>query len=168
MAIKSQFIDLARAKIKGFSTSNYMTSPSLWIKVNQIMIRDVATISSYESVATAAMIMHQKKISCIVALNNGKVTGILTETDLLEKTVANERDTRKIKVADIMSSPVKTLPSDSSILEASEFMQAQNIKRLPLMEDEKLVGIVTQTDLTRVITSYGMWRDVTEIMSRKS
>ena len=166
MVIKSQFIDLARAKIKGFSTSNYMTSPSLWIKVNQIMIRDVATISSYESVATAAMIMHQKKISCIVALNNGKVTGILTETDLLEKTVANERDTRKIKVADIMSSPVKTLPSDSSILEASEFMQAQNIKRLPLMEDEKLVGIVTQTDLTRVITSYGMWRDVTEIMSR--
>jgi PAS domain S-box-containing protein len=166
MSNQRQFIDLAKAKIKGFSTSNYMTSPNVWMKVNQVMIQDVATISSYESVAVAAMIMHQKNISCIVALDNGKVIGILTETDLLEKTVAKEKDTRRIKVAEIMSSPVKTMSSESSVLDASEFMQAQHIKRLPLMENEKLVGIVTQTDLTRVITSYGMWRDVTEIMSR--
>ena len=166
MASASQFVDIARAKIKGFATSNYVTSPNIWIKVNQVMSRDVATILPYQSVATAAIIMHQKNISCIVALDNEKVAGILTETDLLENTVFNEKDIRKLTVAEIMSSPVKTLPSDSSVLEACEFMEAQHIKRLPLMEDEKLVGIVTQTDLTQVITSYGMWRDVTEIMSR--
>ena len=166
MVENSQFIDIAKAKIKGFATSNYMTSPNVWMKVNQVMSRDVATISSQESVAAAVMIMHQKNISCIVAVDNGKVTGILTETDLLEKTVAKQKDTRKIKVAEIMSSPVKTMSSESTVLEASEFMQIQHIKRLPLLDDDKLVGIVTQTDLTRVFTSYGMWRDVTEIMSR--
>ena len=166
MAGRRQFIDLAKTKIKGLSTSNYMTSPNIWMKVNQVMSRDVATISPHETVASAAMMMSEKNISCIIAVENGNVAGILTETDLLKKTVLEAKDNYKIKVADIMSSPVKTGSSDLSVLEAGEFMEAQQIKRLPILDEQTLVGIVTQTDLTRVITSYGMWRDISEIMSK--
>ncbi len=166
MADKRQFIDIAKNKMKGISTTNYMTSPNIWMKVNQVMSGDVVTISPNETVASAAMMMSERNISCIIAIENENVTGILTETDLLKKAVAEGKDTRKISVAEIMSSPVETASSDMSVLEASEFMEARHIKRLPILDEQKLVGIITQTDLTRVITSYGMWRDISEIMSQ--
>ncbi|MBN2182354.1 MAG: CBS domain-containing protein [Sedimentisphaerales bacterium] len=166
MADKKRFIDIAKNKVKGFSTTNYVTSPNIWMEINQVMSRDVATISSNETVASAAMLMSEKNISCIVVVENGNVTGILTETDILVKTVVKGKDTRRIKVAEVMSSPVKTAPSDMLVLEAGEFMEVEHIKRLPIMDGDILAGIVTQTDLTRVLTSYGMWRDISEIMSK--
>ena len=166
MSDKRQFIDIAKNKIKGLTTSNYMTSPNIWMKVNQVMTKDVATIGPDETVAKAAMMMSQRNISCIIIMDNEEILGILTETDLLNKTVVAGRDTRKIKVMEIMSSPVQTAPSDMSVLEAGEMMEAKHIKRLPILDEGKLAGIMTQTDLTRVITSYGMWREISEIMSK--
>jgi PAS domain S-box-containing protein len=166
MVSTKQFIDLAKTKIKGLSTSNYVTFPNIWIKVDQVMSRDVTTIAPHETVASAAIMMSEKNISCIVVVDAEKVVGILTETDLLKKTVIEVKDNRKITVAEIMSSPVQTGTSDMSLLEAGDFIAAKHIKRLPIVDDQKLVGIVTQTDLTKVITSYGMWRDISEIMSQ--
>jgi predicted transcriptional regulator len=166
MADRRQFIDIAKTKMKGISTTNYMTSPNIWMKVDQMMSRDVVTISPCETVASAAVMMSERNISCIIAVENENVTGIMTETDLLKKAVVEGKDTRKVKVAEIMSSPVETASSDMSVLEASEFMETRHIKRLPILDEGRLVGIITQTDLTRVITSYGMWRDISEIMSK--
>jgi two-component system sensor kinase FixL len=165
MTDRRQFIDIAKSKVKGFSTTNYTTSPNIWMEVNQVMRTDVAKISSQETVALAAMTMADKNISCIVATDGENVTGILTETDLLKKAVVQGKDTRMMRVAEIMSSPVETAPSDLSVLEAGNIMEGKKIKRLPILDGKKLVGIVTQTDLTRVLTSYGMWRDISEIMS---
>ena len=165
MTDRRQFLDIARAKVKGFSTKHYTTSPNIWMEVNQVMSRDVAKISPQETVASAAMMMAEKNISCVVAVDNEDLVGILTETDLLKKAVVQGKDTRRTKVADIMSSPVETAPSDLSVLEAGTLMEDKKIKRLPIMDGKKLVGIMTQTDLTRIMTSYGMWRDISEIMS---
>jgi two-component system sensor kinase FixL len=166
MAGRRQFIDIAKTKMKGISTTNYMTSPNIWMKVDQVMNKDVVTISPHETVASAAMMMSERNISCIVAVDNENVVGILTETDLLKKAVVESKDTRKMTVAEIMSSPVETACSDMSVLEAGEFMESRDIRRLPILDEHELVGIITQTDLTRVITSYGMWRDISEIMSK--
>jgi len=165
MTDRRQFIDLAKAKVKGFSTTNYTTSPNIWMEINQVMSRDVAKISPQETVASAAMTMAEKNISCIVATDGENITGILTETDLLKKAVVQGKDTRRMKVSEIMSSPVQTAFSDLSVLEAGNIMEDKKIKRLPILDGRKLVGIVTQTDLTRVLTSYGMWRDISETMS---
>ena len=166
MSGERQFIDIAKNKIKGLTTSNYMTSPNIWMKVNQVMTKDVATIGPSETVARAAMMMSERNISCIIITDNEEIVGILTETDLLNKTVVKGQDTRKIRVTEIMSSPVETAPSDLSVLDAGAMMEAKHIKRLPILDEGKLAGIVTQTDLTHVITSYGMWREVSEIMSQ--
>ena len=165
MTDRRQFIDIAKTKLKGFSTTNYTTSPNILVEINQVMNRDVTKISPQKTVASAAMTMAEKNISCIVATEDEKVTGILTETDLLKKAVVQGKDTRRTTVAQIMTSPVVTAPSNLSVLEAGNIMEDKKIKRLPILNDEKLVGIVTQTDLTRVLTSYGMWRDISEIMS---
>jgi len=110
--------------------------------------------------------MSDKKISCLVVVDNGNVAGIITETDMLRRVGDNGKEIYRTKLGRIMSSPVESVPPDLSVLEASKIMGVKHIKRLPILKDEKLVGIVTQTDLVRALTSYGLWRDISEIMSR--
>lgn len=145
-----------------------ITSSRNWLEVADAMSKDVATIASDETVVSAAKAMTEKNLSCILVEDNGAIVGIVTETDLLKKGVVEARDLQRTKVAEIMSSPIEKVPSDLSVLEASKIMGAKAIKRLPIMSGDQLVGIITQTDLIRVLTSYGMWRDVSMIMSRNT
>jgi two-component system sensor kinase FixL len=166
MVDREQFNDLLPLRNRNFYTTHAMTASRVWMKVGQIMKKEVITISPNETVATAAFVMSENNISCIIVVDNGKVTGILTETDLLKKAVVEARDVHRIQVAVIMSSPVETVPSDFSVLEASKIMEVKHIKRLPVMSGDRLIGIVTQTDLAQALTYYGTWRDVAEIMSK--
>jgi PAS domain S-box-containing protein len=137
-----------------------------WLNVIDVMSREVAAISPEEIVVSAAKIMSDDKISCLVVIDRGNVVGIITETDVLRRVGDEGKDIYRTKLGRIMSSPVESVSSDLSILEASKIMGAKHIKRLPVIDEAKLVGIVTQTDLVRALTSYGLWRDVSEIMSR--
>jgi len=99
-------------------------------------------------------------------MDNGSVAGILTETDFLKRVAVREKDFDRIKVREIMSSSVETISPDLSVFDAIRIMEDKHIKRLPILEKKQLVGIVTQTDLVQVVTFYGRWKDVEEIMSR--
>jgi PAS domain S-box-containing protein len=165
MADKEQVGDLSTIKNSDFYTTHAMTSSRVWMKIGQVMSKDVLSISPNETVASAAMVMSKNNISCILIVENENVTGILTEEDLLKKAIVGCKDAHKMSVTEVMSSPVETVPSDCSVLIASKIMEAKHIKRLPVMVENKLVGIVTQTDLTRVLTYYGTWRDISEIMT---
>jgi PAS domain S-box-containing protein len=94
------------------------------------------------------------------------VVGIVTERDFLTRISSREGDLEEIPVADIMSCPLQSIPPDLSVYDASAIMEVKHIKRLPVAVEKRLVGMVTQTDLTRALTSYGVWKDVAEIMSR--
>jgi two-component system sensor kinase FixL len=166
MTEKEQLDDLSKIGKWDFYTTHAVTSSRVWSKVGQVMSKEVLTVSSDENVASAATVMSKNNISCILIVENGKLTGILTEEDLLKKAIVGCRDAHKISVTTVMSSPVVTVPSELSVLAASRIMEDKHIKRLPVMSDKKLVGIVTQTDLTRVLTYYGTWRDISEIMTK--
>lgn len=142
-----------------------LTSSRAWLEVRDVMSRDVATVSAEDNVVHAAQMMAVRNISCAVVLENSHVAGIITERDLLQKVVATEGDFYARKVRQVMSAPVLSVPPSMSIFEASAILENKRIKRLPVVEGGLLVGIVTQTDLTRVLASYGMWRNVGEIMS---
>ena len=137
-----------------------------WLIVGDVMSKEVATISPEEIVISAAKIMSDSKISCLVVMDSGNVEGIITETDVLRRVGNKSKDFYRTKLGRIMSSPVESVSSDLSVLEASKIMGVKHIKRLPIMDEGKLVGIVTQTDLVRALTSYGLWRDISEIMTR--
>ena len=162
-----QIKDLIVVQGSSVSSGHLITSSRMWLEVGDVMSKDVATASPDALVVSAASAMAQKKISCLVVLDKEAVAGILTETDVLRRVVRNGRDSYQTMLAQIMSCPVVTVPAHLSILAASEIMGQKRIKRLPVMQDDKLVGIVTQTDLVRALTSYGMWRDIAEIMSTK-
>lgn len=130
------------------------------------MTRDVATVSPDEIVASAASIMAGRNISCIVVLKNESVVGILTETDLLKRVMVHQGQQAKIKVAEVMSAPVESIEPNLSVLDASQTMHAKGFKHLPVLENGRLVGIVTQTDLTEALGCYIADTAIAEIMSR--
>jgi len=158
--------DLAEIHASDVFSDRLITTARTWLQVADVMSKDVATGSPDETVVSAARAMSEKKISCMVIMDNGNMAGILTETDVLRRVVRNGKDFYRTKLSQIMSYPVESVQSDLSVLDASEIMGQKRIKRLPILHEGRLVGIVTQTDLVRALTSYGLWRDVSEIMNR--
>ncbi len=163
---KSKFSDLTKTRRKEFLGDHLVTASRLWLQVSDIMSTDVITICPDQTIASAAKMIDENNISCLVVLDNTKVVGIITETDFLKRTGIGKNDFNKARVVEIMSSPVESVHPDFSILEASRIAIDKRIKRLPILKrDGQLVGIVTQTDLIRSLTSYGMWWDVSDIMN---
>ena len=136
-----------------------------WLPISDVMVKDVATMSINETVFSAAKNMFEKRISCIIVLDGDKVTGILTETDFLKRIAARKREFTHIEIARLMTSPVISISPDTSVLQAGTIAEENHVKKLPVIDNGKLVGIITQTDLVRVLTYYGMWRDIEEIMT---
>lgn len=158
--------DIADIHSDSIASDGYIISSWNWLNVGDVMSKEVATVCPDEIVISAAKIMSDKKISCLVVTDHANVVGIITETDVLRRVGSKDKFIFRTRLSQIMSSPVKSVPPDLSVLEAGKIMGVRHIKRLPILKDGKLVGIVTQTDLVRALTSYGLWRDISEIMSR--
>lgn len=171
MTDKDLSSDLAEVKLEGKIRDATATKPintsQAWMSVGDVMSENVATIAPDQTVCTAATIMSERNISCILVTDDEGIMGIITETDLLKKVAAQGEDFYERPVTAIMTTSVERVSVDASVLAASQIMQGKGIKRLPVFSGEELVGIVTQTDLTRALTHYGTWRDVAEIMSIK-
>jgi len=165
MANKEKFKSFLKNRISSASSNYLVTSFRPWLEVGDIMTRDVLTICPDESVAVAAKIMAENKISCIVVVDNDSVTGVLSETDFLKNGTAGKKDFSSMKVKEVMSASVSTVSSKISILEAGKLALVKQAKRLPVVDEKRLVGIVTQTDLIGALTSYDMWGDVSDIMN---
>ena len=157
--------ELVESRIRHSCSSPLSATSRNWLEVGDIMTEDIASVCPGASVVSAAKIMSDKNISCIIVSDNGDLSGIITETDLLKKGVAEGYDFRKMTVEHIMSTPVRSLPRNLSVLDASRIMEAENIRRLVIVEGERLVGILTQTDIVRALTSYSMWKNVEELMT---
>jgi len=118
-------------------------------KVRDIMVREVITAKSDISIKEAAKIMSKHNIGCLIITKNGKPEGIITERDLLTRVLAEGRNPDETKVGDVMSKPVICGNPDMDLEEAAKFMIKKKIKKLPIVEAGKLIGIITLTDLVR-------------------
>jgi len=166
METQEQFDNSVDAKIGCIRSGHLVTSSRNWLEVADVMSKDVVTIASDQSVFSAAKIMADSHVSCIIVLDNERIVGILTETDFLKEVAANENNLHRMPVTKIMSSPVESIPRSLSVFEATRIMIRKHIKRLPVLEQERLVGIVTQTDLARTLVSYGIWKSAADVMSK--
>jgi PAS domain S-box-containing protein len=166
MADEEKIRELIKNRMQDVSSSCLVTSCQVWLQVKDLMIPDVATIGSEQTMALAANLMADDCVSSLVVVDNETVVGIITEKDFLERVVAKGKSAVDTRVSEVMSCPVISVSPEVSVLEAGRIAEERHVKRLPVIDSGKLVGIVTQTDLIRVLTSYGMWRDVAEIMTR--
>lgn len=119
------------------------------LKVEDVMIKEVITIDENSSVKEAAEIMNKFEIGCLIAVKKGKAVGIVTERDLLKRVVAEAKNANKTKVKDIMSSPLVVVEPNMDLEEAVKLMFQMKIKKLPVVAEKRLVGLVTLTDIAR-------------------
>jgi CBS domain-containing protein len=115
--------------------------------VYEVMTPNVVTISPDQTIESAARLMVNHGISSIIVYDDGKPVGILTEKDILTRIVAVGRDPRKVVVSDIMTPDIVTCSPDTSLEEACLTMQRLKIKKLAVVQDNSLAGIVSLTDI---------------------
>ncbi len=119
------------------------------LRVGDVMVKEVVTIDEGLTVKEAADIMNKFEIGCVIAVRKGKAMGILTERDLLKRVVAEGRDAAKIKIKDVMTTPLVVTEPDMDLGEAVRLMFKMKIKKLPVVHGKKLVGLVSLTDIAR-------------------
>jgi CBS domain-containing protein len=119
------------------------------LKVEDVMVRDVITIDEDSTVKEAAEVMNKFEIGCLIAVRKGKAMGILTERDLLKRVVAEARDAKKEKVKNIMTSPLVVVEPRMNLEDAARLMFQMKIKKLPVIDGKRLVGLVSLTDIAR-------------------
>jgi CBS-domain-containing membrane protein len=146
------------------------------MNVSDVMTPDVVSVQPDASVVTAARLMLQKRISGVPVIDDlGKLAGIVTEGDFLRRTETgtSRRRPRWIEffmgpgrladeyvrlsgraVRDVMTHEVQTVPPDAPLEEAVRLMERHNIKRVPVVDDGKVVGIVTRADLLHAVASF--------------
>ena len=117
------------------------------MKVKDLMNTNVASIDSEASVKDAASKMAQQEIGSLVVTEQGKPSGIVTERDLLSRVLALARNAEATQVKMVMSKPLICGSSDMDVADAARFMVNRGIKKLPVTQNGRLVGIVTLTDV---------------------
>jgi len=119
------------------------------LKVEDVMVEDVISVPEKATVKEAARLMNQHEIGCLIVVKNGKPVGIVTETDMVKRVILKPLDPEKTEVRKIMSGPLVVVNPQTSLEEASKIMRKQKIKKLPVIERGRLVGLVTTTDIVR-------------------
>ena len=122
------------------------------MKVNECMCRDVCFVKPDCKVFDAARIMCENHIGCIPVCNDEKnCVGIVTDRDIILRTVACSKDTKNTPVSDIMTTKVETCGSEQDITAAQNKMASNQVRRLPVVDtSNKVVGILTMGDLARM------------------
>ena len=122
-------------------------------KVRDIMQKNVITIESVKKSHDAAIILKEREISFLVVVKEGKPIGIVSERDIVRKIVADNNDAQTTQLEIIMSKNFKWVEPNASIESAVQKMLNNNIRRLVVLENENLAGVITQTDLTEFLRS---------------
>jgi len=117
------------------------------LRVEDVMVHGVITIAANAKVAQAVELMTKHEIGCLVAVNGKTPVGIVTERDMLNRVLRARAHPEDIEVGEIMSSPLVVGKPRMEIEDAVELMFKRGIKKLPVVEQGRLLGLVTLTDL---------------------
>ncbi|MDF2819904.1 MAG: yhcV [Clostridiales bacterium] len=118
------------------------------LQIKDIMSRDIACLKSDDSIEQAAQLMKQYNVGSIPVCNQNKVIGIITDRDIALRSVATGQNSSQQKVSDIMTAnPVVGNP-EMNVDDASRLMSQNQIRRLPIVDNDSLVGIVALGDIS--------------------
>jgi CBS domain-containing protein len=114
------------------------------MKTNLVMVEPTTTVLE------AAKLMKKNRIGNVLVVEKKQPVGILTESDILKKVVAEGKNASEVLVEEVMSTPVVVADPYISLEEAMKTMGKCNIRRLPVIEDGELIGVITQKDISRI------------------
>ena len=120
------------------------------MRVQDIMSTNLITVETKEPVSAAARLMHERNIGVIpVKKENGALAGMLTDRDIVLRCVAAGRDPGSVKIEEIMSTGAITAAPGEDVTAALSRMKHEQVRRLPVVEGEKLVGMLSLADVAR-------------------
>ena len=122
-------------------------------QVRDIMQKNVITIDYNKTALDASVILKEKEISFLVIMKEGKIAGIVSESDIVRKIAAKDLNSSQIQLEEIISKNFKWVESNLEIEDAVQKMLNSSIRRLIVLENEKLAGVITQTNLAEFLRS---------------
>lgn len=117
--------------------------------VKDVMISNVATLDSSSMIKEAAKLMDEKDIGCIIVTKEQFPVGILTERDFVKRIASKEKPLTS-PLEEVMSSPLISIDPEETVWEAAQSMKVNNIHKLPVLQDKKVIGIITTSDLVDI------------------
>ncbi len=119
------------------------------VAVREVMSKQVVNIDLKRSVYEAALILRARKLGCLIVTENSEAVGVISERDIVERLVCENRDASTTPVEEVMSWPLITGSPNWTLEEAARVMTEKKIKKLPIVEKGEVVGILTDTDIMR-------------------
>jgi CBS domain-containing protein len=118
--------------------------------VKEAMKTNLAVVQPELTILEAAKLMKKRKLGNVIVVKNNYPIGIITESDIIKKVVAEGKNAKEIKVKDVMTTPVIVIDPYITLEEAMKTMGKCNIRRLPVIENDMLIGILTQKDISMI------------------
>jgi CBS domain-containing protein len=116
------------------------------LKIKEIMTTDVRTVSANDSITEAASIMKQLDVGAIPVIDKDILVGIITDRDMVLRAVAEGKNPSE-RVSTIMTTDITTVNSDMDVHKVADLMASKQIRRLPIVDNNQLVGIVSIGDM---------------------
>jgi signal-transduction protein with cAMP-binding, CBS, and nucleotidyltransferase domain len=113
------------------------------------MNKKFLTLDVSKTVKNAAEAMNKARQYEVIITKSSKSVGIVTDSDIIKKVVAKNLKPSSVKIKKLMKSPLVTAHSNETVLDASRKMKRNNVKRLPVIDQGKLVGVITLSDIAR-------------------
>ena len=120
-------------------------------QIRDIMRKNVITIEYDKNALEAACLISEKDISFLVIMENDSPIGVLSESDFVRRLAADDKKSSDVMISEIMSRKFRWVEPETKIEDAIQKMLNNNIRRLIILENGKLVGVITQTDLTEFL-----------------
>ncbi|MBI5181415.1 MAG: CBS domain-containing protein [Nitrospirae bacterium] len=117
------------------------------VPVRKIMTKGIEKVDANMSVKDVARIMKAKKIGSILVEKDKELVGIITETDIVRRLVADGKNPEGMQVKAIMSSPILTVDIEKSIIDANDLMDKNHVRHLAVTEEGRVIGLVSCRDI---------------------
>ena len=117
-------------------------------QIRDIMEKNVVTIEDDKTALDAAHLISEKDVSFLVIMKNNIPVGVLSESDFVKRLAADDKKASEVIVSEIMSSNFRWVEPETEIEDAIQKMLNNNVRRLVILDNSKLAGVITQTDLT--------------------
>ena len=117
-------------------------------QIRDIMEKNVVTIEHDKTALDAARLISEKDVSFLVILDGDTPVGVLSESDFVKRLAADDKKASDVIISEIMSSNFRWVEPETELEDAIQKMLNNNIRRLVILDNNKLAGVITQTDLT--------------------
>jgi CBS domain-containing protein len=139
------------------------------VSVREVMNSPVITGSEEETIEDISQRMYDCKISSVIIMDGQKPLGIVTERDIITKVVTKNKKSSEVLVKEIMSSPLHTIDDEMDVAEATKFMRKMGIKKLGVVDKEKIMGIISISDIVSVMPEiYAIVAEKARMMANQS